>query len=217
MFKYPVNLSSSLFGVTTISSCYNDMPHHILNEIYRSRKNIFIERKKWDIESYKGGDLECDQYDEDDSYYIYILDKSDISGCVRLRPSTSPTLMTGSLKRLKNPLFFKAKNSKSMWEASRFFITQDSVTNDKIGGIDTRTYALFISMIEFSMVKGFMSYEVVVDAMMMRILRQCGWPLKIISSDIGSLNEKIYYGTLQCNIKTLNNILCIAYKKKNMR
>lgn len=204
------SLSWSLFGIEAIVSNYNDIPKCILDEMYRSRKEIFIDRKKWNVGSYKGGGLECDRYDDEEAYYIYILNKGCIAGCVRLRPSTSPTLMTGPLKWLKDPVETKKSELESIWEASRFFITPDKAFQRESWRFDKRTYALFISMIEFGIARAVINYEVAVDAIMMRILRACGWPLSVVNSGFGSLNEKVYYGLLPCNADALNKILLIA-------
>ena len=56
------------------------------------------------------------------------------------------------------------------------------------------------------------SYEVVVDEMMRRVLRMCGWPLNVLNSGFGSLSEKVYYGNLPCCQKAVEDIMLIANK-----
>ena len=210
---FSVNNKKNYYGITVLISNYDELSDCILNNIYRSRKEIFIDRKKWAVESYLGGDLESDEFDDSEAYYIYTLHHNSITGCVRLRPSTSPTLLTGPLKKLKKENIEEVKSEKT-WEASRFFITPNSTLREIKGSADTRTYILFISMIEFGMAIGILKYEVVVDSMMMRILRMCGWPLYILNSDLGSLGEKIYYGTLSCSYQSLNNIVLTKKNKE---
>ncbi|WP_430886829.1 acyl-homoserine-lactone synthase [Halomonas llamarensis] len=102
--------------------------------------------------------------------------------------------------------------TKYTWEASRFFITPDKFHFYDKRSIDIRTHALFISMIDFGMERGIASYEVVVDEMMVRILRMCGWPLNVLNTGTGSLSEKVYYGNLPCCSKALEKIMFIANK-----
>lgn len=205
-----INISLFFDGIEAVVSNYNDLPQCNLDEIYRSRKEIFIDRKSWDIGSYKGGDFECDRYDDEEAYYIYILNERCVTGCVRLRPSSSPTLMTGALKWLKEPVENEVSKLGPTWEASRFFITQVKSFCREKGTVDRRTHALFILMIEFGMAKNFENYEVVVDAVMMRILRMCGWPIYVMNSGLGSLSEKVYYGLLPCDLKALNKVLHVT-------
>lgn len=204
------NLSRSFIGIETVVLNYYELSQKTRNQIYQSRKEIFIDKKQWSIDSYNDGDIEFDEYDDGESYYICAFHNSNVTGCVRLRPSTAPTLMTGPFKWLKEPVEFRENNSKTIWEASRFFITPDRLHHFKNKRFDRRTHALFLCMIEFGMKFNLSSYEVVVDAMMIRILRMSGWPLKVLNSDIVSKNEKIYYGLLPCNSASFCNINNIA-------
>lgn len=216
MIRLPVGIKLFFHGVEIVASSYNDLSMCRLNEIFGLRKQVFIDRRKWNIKSYKGGDLECDEYDNDEAYYIYILIGNFVAGCVRLRPSTSPTLMTGSLKWLKDVAELGEDKLESTWEASRFFVHPAlNLIGDK-GRVDLRTHILFISMIQFGMSKGVVNYEVVVDAMMMRVLRMCGWPLNVLSSGVGSLSEKVYYGVLPCCFEALENIFFVVNKNYDM-
>lgn len=175
-------------------------------QIYCLRKHAFIDRKGWSIQSYKGGDIEYDEYDDSQAYYIFTLHEDFVTGCVRLRPSTSPTLMSGSFAWLKKQVKSNDFNFKITWEASRFFITPAKCLIGRRDRIDTRTRALFISMIEFGVNLEFEGYEVVVDEVMLRILRRSRWPVNILSSGIGNMGEKIYYGILPCDLKILNDV-----------
>lgn len=203
--------SKKILGIDIIFSNLYSMDQEIKEQIFISRKKTFIDRRQWDIVSYDGGDHEIDQYDDPDSYYIYSIYNRTVTGCVRLRPSSAPTLMTGPLKWLKDPINFSEKETGAIWEASRFFITPSKNENTMSGGgIDIRTLVLFLSMIEFGIERKISHYEVVVDAIMARILRRSGWKLKILNYGEGSLNERIYYGLLPCSTENYDYIKCLV-------
>ncbi|TMU17803.1 hypothetical protein E0L35_21110 [Halomonas sp. ATBC28] len=212
MLLSSLNKNKMFHGIEVVASNYTDLPKSSLDKIFELRKKVFIDRRKWDIESYTGGNLEYDEYDNDEAYYIYLLINNCISGCVRLRPSTSPTLMTGALKWLKESSQFDESQLENSWEASRFFITPDKINFGAKKSFDVRIYALFISMIDFGLNRGVVNYEVVVDEMMRRVLRMCGWPLNVLNSGFGSLSEKVYYGNLPCCQKAVKDIMFIANK-----
>lgn len=201
-----------IFGVEIFVANYKDLSNCILDKIFRMRKEVFIDRRKWSIESYEGGVVERDEYDNEEAYYLCAYLDKKFAGCVRLRPSSSATLLTGPLKWLKEPVdFIPATIIK--WEASRFFITKNNKNNEDEQGVDRRTQALFLGMIQFARANGFENYEVVVDALMARLLRVCGWPLCILNTGVGTLDEKIYYGLLHCGEEEFEKIKNIVIKK----
>ncbi len=209
-----ISVSSPDYKVGHFIKSYDELTPFAREKIYYLRKRVFIDRLKWRIDSYESGEFECDSYDDAEAYYICTLFEGDITGCVRLRPSTSPTLLAGPLKWLKTSVELSEKHNEKTWEASRFFITPNRLDNDEARGIDCRTYTLFLSMIEFGDMKGFKNYEVVVDATMARVLRRCGWPLEILNSGLGSLNERLYYGLLSCSPESYNSIKYSMNKRR---
>ncbi|MBT2800524.1 hypothetical protein J7J49_04210 [Halomonas sp. ISL-56] len=202
-----IKMCHKIFGLEVIASGFQELSPSEREQIFSFRKKVFVDRNNWKIESYKGGVIECDEYDDDDAKYIYIASSDCILGCVRLRPSTSPTLLTGPFKWLKESSKSWQVQTEDTWEASRFFITQHSKKCYEQGGIDRRTYALFISMIQFGVISGFAYYEVVVDEKMARILRRSGWTLEVLNKGVGNKNEIIYYGLLPCDSKIFEHIM----------
>lgn len=194
-------------SVNVVCSCYGSLADEMRDQIFRFRKNVFVDRRGWDISSYSGGEVEVDEYDDRESYYVCAVDGCDIIGCVRLRPSTSPNLLSGDFREMKASAGRLAVDESKSWEASRFFITPLGsmyMRGDK--GVDRRTVALFLSMIEFGLEKGIEGYEVVVDALMNRLLRRVGWRISTLGSSTGTLGERIYYGLLPCNEKSYYRI-----------
>lgn len=190
----------SILSTEIYAANFHSIERNTLLEIYSLRKKAFIDRRGWDIQSYDGSDFELDRYDNDQSYYLFSWDEG-VTGCVRLRPSRHPTLTADSFWHIKK-VAKAIDDLDSTWEASRFFVAPKSDNLNPIGktsgGIDNRTLALFMGMLQFGNIKNIQAYEVVTDAMMFRVLRRCGWNLEICSTGFGSKGEKIYYGLLHC-------------------
>lgn len=187
-------------SVNVISSSYSSLTDEMRNQIFRFRKSVFVDRRGWDISSYKGGEVEVDEYDDDESYYVCAVDEDAIAGCVRLRSSVSPNLLSGYFREVKAAAGHAVVDESKFWEASRFFITpSEGMKMRGNKGVDRRTIALFLGMIDFGLEKGVEGYEVVVDALMDRLLRRVGWRISTLGSSDGTLGERIYYGLLPCN------------------
>ncbi|WP_304526825.1 acyl-homoserine-lactone synthase [Halomonas sp. I5-271120] len=188
-----------LFGYSFHSKTYNfcKLDNKALEEIYQLRKESFIDRRKWDIKSYTGGDLERDEYDDEDSYYTCLYHNGQLAGCLRARPFYSTNMIAGCLNHMFPLVDLESYRSSLYWEASRFTITR----KPKIisSNLDIRTVALFMAMLDFSCLAGFSHYLIVVDELMLRILRRAGWDCKILDVSFGSKGEKIYLGDLLSN------------------
>ncbi|MDR8367962.1 acyl-homoserine-lactone synthase [Pseudomonas sp. JL3] len=194
--------------VCTSIGSYSKIPSRILEQILFIRKIAFIDRKKWDIESYCGSDYESDEYDNSDAIYIYSHHGELVTGCVRLRPSSKPTLISGALSFLLTTGKTRP-HSKHCWEATRFALSTDKSSSGKLtkANIDFRTAALFLSMIKFANQQNVHTYEVVVDTMMEKILRRSGWAVDRRNVALGTKGEKIIYGTLACTPTTYEEVL----------
>ncbi|MCH4813326.1 MULTISPECIES: acyl-homoserine-lactone synthase [Vreelandella] len=195
---------------------YTYIESEVFEEMLMARKRIFIDHKKWNMDSYVGGYKEMDMYDDKDAYYIYYW-KNSLIGSVRLRKSSSPTLLSGPFKYLKDMVKNNNIYDDNMWEASRFFIVKEGYSDDvkKIHGLSHYTLSLFIGMIIFGVKNNVSYFEVVVDVLMARVLKRAGWELTVLSESYGSNNDIIYYGILDCNdailddiIKKFNNLGC---------
>jgi acyl homoserine lactone synthase len=82
-----------------------------LAEMHRLRYRIFKERLGWDVQV--SGDMEVDEFDA--CCPVYLLQKDDYSrvqGCVRLLPTTGPTMLRDTDGQV-------APACQSIWESSR--------------------------------------------------------------------------------------------------
>ncbi|CEP35303.1 MULTISPECIES: acyl-homoserine-lactone synthase [Halomonas] len=187
------------FSVHT--SHYNDLDESTLKQLYKLRKHVFIDRLKWNIVSYNGGNSEKDEYDNSDSYYIYTMSDGILSGCVRLRSSSKATLFTGALSYVR-PSYLEPSISAVTWEASRFCLKKYSASNSSPHrnrfGIDLRTISIFKSMVEFGINNEISQYEAAIVPAMSRVLRQSGWEHRMLNKDVAAFGEPILYVLLPC-------------------
>ncbi|RON51647.1 acyl-homoserine-lactone synthase [Pseudomonas frederiksbergensis] len=206
MKQFPCEFEFS--GVYTRIGSYSTIPPTILEQILSIRKVAFIDRKKWDIESYQGSDYESDEYDDTDAIYIYSHKRDRVTGCVRLRPSSKPTLISGALSFMLATDKTRP-NTKHCWEATRFALAANDNTIGELNNsnIDFRTAAIFLSMIKFAVKQNVQAYEVVVDAMMEKILKRSGWTVNRRNIALGSKGEKVIYGTLACTSSIYEELL----------
>ncbi|WP_339479216.1 MULTISPECIES: acyl-homoserine-lactone synthase [unclassified Pseudomonas] len=195
-------------GVYTSIVSHSKIPLKILEQILSIRKLAFIDRKKWDIESYQGSNYEWDEYDDPDAIYIYTHQNGRVTGCVRLRPSNKPTLMSGPLSFILPAEEARPRLDKC-WEATRFALSANNFATGQLtqANVDIRTAALFLSMIKFAQQQKIHTYEIVVDTLMEKILKRAGWTVERLNTALGSKGEKIIYGALPCTLKTYEEVL----------
>ena len=62
----------------------------LLMGVHRLRRKVFKDRLDWSVST--TGDLEMDRYDALDVSYLVVANRDTVLGCVRLLPTTGPTL-----------------------------------------------------------------------------------------------------------------------------
>lgn len=146
-----------------------------LAEMHRLRYRIFKERLGWDVQV--SGDMEVDEFDA--CRPVYLLQKDDdgrVQGCVRLLPTTGPTMLRDTFPALLDGE--AAPASDAIWESSRFGVDLCTRHAKSGGSIARATYELFAAMIEFGLMRQLTDIVTVTDARMERILCRARWPLK---------------------------------------
>jgi acyl homoserine lactone synthase len=146
-------------------------------EIHRLRQRVFKERLGWDVQV--SGDMEIDEFDAlHPAYLLLRANGGRIQGCVRLLPSTGPTMLRDTFPALLDGAASPA--SSTIWESSRFALDIDPDAPKAAHGLASATYELFAGMIEFGLSRQLTAIVTVTDARMERILRRAGWPLQRI-------------------------------------
>lgn len=148
-----------------------------LAAMFRLRCRVFEERLGWDVEVSAG--MEIDEFDA--LHPAYLLQRGadgQLQGCVRMLPSTGPTMLRDTFPVLLDGQ--PAPASPTVWESSRFALDLGRDAAKTAGGIARATYELFAGMAEFGLSRRLSEIVTVTDARMERILRRAGWPLRRI-------------------------------------
>jgi N-acyl-L-homoserine lactone synthetase len=146
-----------------------------LAEMHRLRYRIFKERLGWDVQV--SGGMEVDEFDACRPVYLLLRDDDGrVQGCVRLLPTTGPTMLHDTFPALLDRQ--AAPASDAIWESSRFGVDLCTRAAKTAGSIARATYELFAGMIEFGLMRQLTDIVTVTDARMERILCRARWPLK---------------------------------------
>ena len=155
-----------------------DKAHHKaeMDEIFRLRARMFNDRLGWTVKVIDG--REVDEYDDLDPLYLCSLERDRVVGCLRLLPTTGPTLLSGPLASM----FEESVDirSPSILEGTRFAVSEAA---ERIGrtGVSRATVELLMGACEIMLEAG-MSYMMgVVEDSTWRVCRLTGWTPSIIA------------------------------------
>jgi N-acyl-L-homoserine lactone synthetase len=171
-----------------------------LSEMHRLRYRVFKERLDWEVQF--SGDMEIDEFDA--LHPAYLLQRAvdgRVQGCVRLLPSTGPTMLRDTFPLLLNGA--PAPAASQIWESSRFALDVPADAPKAAHGIASATYELFAGMIEFGLSRRLTEIITVTDARMERILRRAGWPLRRIGEPRVLGNTIAVAGYLEVSVESL--------------
>lgn len=146
--------------------------------MHHLRCRVFKDRLGWDVQTQDG--LEVDSFDALKPHYLLLCGRDGrVDGCVRLLPSTGPTMLRDTFPALlgKSPM----PNDPTIWESSRFALDLAADSPKGANGIAVGTYELFAGMIEFGLSMPIKRIVTVTDLRVERILRRAGWPLERIA------------------------------------
>lgn len=150
----------------------------LLAAMYRLRRRVFKDRLDWTVSV--SGDLEIDVFDALNPTYLIALNNSSVVGCVRLLPTTGPTMLAETFPELLGGR--APPSSETILESSRFCVDTELVAELGSNGLNRTTFILFAAMIEQLRESRAHSIVTVTDTRMERILRRAGWPLERIAA-----------------------------------
>jgi acyl homoserine lactone synthase len=112
----------------------------LLAAMFRLRRRVFKERLDWRVSV--SGDLELDVYDAlNPTYLVMVSGRREVVGCVRLLPTTGPTMLADTFPQLLNGQALARSNR--ILESSRFCV-DTTLTSEAAGnGLNRATFILF--------------------------------------------------------------------------
>ena len=151
----------------------------LLAAMFRLRRRIFKDRLDWTVSV--SGDLELDVYDAlNPIYLVMVSGEREVVGCVRLLPTTGPTMLADTFPSLLTGL--QPPRSNRILESSRFCVDTRLALESAGNGLNRATFILFAAMIESLSLLNADSIVTVTDTRMERILRRAGWPLERLAA-----------------------------------
>jgi acyl homoserine lactone synthase len=98
----------------------------LMEQMFRLRSRVFRDRLGWDVQLADG--KERDKYDDEAPIYLIYTDNEarEVKGCLRLLPTTGPTVFTDFGSALPEAVHFSAP---SIWECSRFCLDDRILSN----------------------------------------------------------------------------------------
>jgi acyl homoserine lactone synthase len=175
----------------------------VVTEMHRLRYRVFKGRLDWDVQV--SGDMEIDEFDA--LHPAYLLQRASdgrVQGCIRLLPSTGPTMLRDAFPILLDGN--SAPASPTIWESSRFALDLHHDTPKATHGLAAATYELFAGMIEFGLSRELAEIVTVTDARMERILRRAGWSLRRIGEPRALGSTLAVAGYLEVSIESLARV-----------
>lgn len=174
-----------------------------LAEMHRLRYRVFKERLGWDVQV--SGGMEIDEFDVfQPTYLLQRRRDGSIQGCVRLLPTTGPTMLGDTFPALLDGQ--PAPASKTIWESSRFGLDLYADQPKTTGGIALATHELFAGMIEFGLMKQLTDIVTVTDVRMERILQRVGGPLRRLGQPRSIGSTVAVAGYLSVSHETLDHL-----------
>jgi acyl homoserine lactone synthase len=172
-------------------------------EMHRLRKRVFNERLDWDVQV--SGDMEIDEFDAlQPVYLLHRASNDSVQGCVRLLPTTGPTMLRDAFRVLLDGA--SAPSDPTIWESSRFALDIPVDAPKAAHGLAKATYELFAGMIEFGLSRQITEIVTVTDARMERILRRAGWPLRRIGKPRQLGTTLAVAGYLEVSVESLTRV-----------
>jgi acyl homoserine lactone synthase len=171
-----------------------------LAEMHRLRFRVFKQRLDWEVQA--AGDLEVDEFDSFmPTYLLQRHTDGRIQGCVRLLPTTGPTMLRDRFPMLLDG--HAVPSSPAIWESSRFALDLSHQASRHAGSVAPGTYELFAGVLEFGLAHHLTDIVTVTDVRIERILRRASWLLRRIGQprQIGSTLSVAGY--LEVSLETL--------------
>jgi len=174
-----------------------------LRAMHQLRYRVFRERLDWNVQT--SGDLELDQFDTLNPHYL-LLRQTDgrVAGCVRLLPTTGPTMLRDVFPELLDGR--SVPEDLGVWESSRFALDLAPPTSNGSAGVALETFWLLAAMIEFGLSRRLTRIVTVTDLRMERILRRAGWTLDRIGAPRQIGSTQAVAGFLDVSLENLMTV-----------
>ena len=147
-----------------------------LRAMFAARKQVFIDKLKWDLPALDGR-FELDQFDTQDARYLILLDPDDLRhrASARLLPTTAPHLLGDIYSHLCAD---GAPSGESVWEISRFCLDPAQTAVERR---DARNQ-LVTALADHALRHGMCEYVGVAEAGWYHTISKFGWTCRTLGA-----------------------------------
>ncbi len=161
----------------------------LFDEMFRHRKRVFIDEKKWDLKPVDG-EFEIDEYDRDDTVYVCsLLPDGTLAGSVRL-VNTSTEHMAGSAFRHMFPGL--TISSPTIWEGTQFAVPETGPVQPN--GVSRAACEVLLGTCLFGLEYGVSQMTAIYEAPMARIYKKCGLNHFVLGRHRSQEHGSVHFG-----------------------
>jgi acyl-homoserine lactone synthase len=145
-----------------------------LDQMFRMRHAFYVEGHGWsDLKSTDG--KETDEFDDENAVYLMSLDLfGDVAACVRLNPTTGPTLLGKLAHYASEP----PPQSETVWDISRWIAAPQHRRSDNPRWPTNHQRELMIGILEFCQSRGLSHLSMLAELRLAERIAAYGWPLR---------------------------------------
>jgi N-acyl-L-homoserine lactone synthetase len=175
---------------------------NLMDEMFRLRARVFHDRLRWDVQVADG--KERDKYDDEGPVYIIYADdkKQNVRGCLRLLPTTGPTVLTDFFADTIPSADFSAP---SIWECTRFCLDDEILTSRNRQEQYYNSAVLIAALGEVAVKAGIESILGNFDSTMLRLYRRVGCEVEVLGST-ERYGHPIYLGLFSISDSILRKV-----------
>jgi len=193
---------------TTIQPHELNENNHLLGQIFKLRKKVFVDQLGWDVPVH--GDQEYDTYDQLNANYVVWCsdDRKKLYGCVRLMPTTGPTLLHDVFgdTHSNNPDLIHEE----VWEGTRMCVDEEFIRQDFPDMPSGKSFSLlFLALCEVALSHGIKRMVSNFEPCMSRIYRRAGLNYVLHGKAGGYGLRPVCCASFSANLETL-----VAMRKK---
>jgi N-acyl-L-homoserine lactone synthetase len=161
----------------------------LFQAMFRHRKMIFIDQKKWDLTPVDG-EYEIDEFDRDDTVYVCsIRPDGTLAGSVRLLNTTTDHMAGSAFKHMFPGL---AIQSPTIWEGTRFAVPDDN--RIQANGVSRAGCEILLGTCLFGLAYGVSQMTAIYEAPMARIYKKCGLTHYVMARHRSQEHGSVHFG-----------------------
>jgi acyl homoserine lactone synthase len=153
----------------TLHGYERDERPELFREMFRQRKVVFYDQKKWDVKITPDG-LETDEFDRDDTVYLCCMGpKGELLGSLRLLNTVTDHMAVSVFQDMFPGLIIR---SPTIWEVTRLVVYDDP--HIQPNGVSRATCELLLGLSLFGLEYGVSQITAIYEATLHRVCRRCG-------------------------------------------